>query len=138
MNKTRHRHNHTKVLQLWDFGFTSQQIADCELSGIPKNAEDVRKIVQRARKKGDSRAHNRARGYKSTMRSLKLTDPKEYEEIRQERYKRACKQFKNREISEDVFGAVLFGIGLSHDQIQTEINLNWPSGGKDASNTSGK
>lgn len=135
MNRTRHRYNPHKVLQLWDFGFSSQQIAESKLSGIPKSAEDVRKIVQRARKKGDSRAHNRPRGYRSTMRSLKLTDPQEYQELRQLRYKRACQQFKNREISEDVFGAVLFGLGMSHDQIQTEINLNWPNGDANASNT---
>ena len=45
---------------------------------------------------------------------------------RQERIDARTAEFKAREISEEVYRASLFALGMRGQDITTEVNLNWP------------
>lgn len=53
-------------------------------------------------------------------------DPKDTVEIWEARYELACKAFKGKEISLDVFRATLYGLGFRGQEIASEVNLHWP------------
>lgn len=45
---------------------------------------------------------------------------------RKERIEARCAEFKAGEISEAVFTASLFALGVRGEAIRTEVKLNWP------------